>query len=177
MDVYFTQYDKEHTGLAFNFQVNPDSCDNPVHYENYLRFISLTDKRIGRGITHALIDDDTKNGTEAIVGFVTLRSSSLILKNNDEMIGHAAIEITEIAINKYYERRGFGTSLLKLAISLADDMRSNYVGIEYVVACADPASVPFYEKNNFSQVLEYYEVPREGWNKNCIPMALKLPEL
>jgi len=160
-----------------NFQVNPDSCDNPEHYENYLRFIALTDKRIGRGITHVLIDDETRDGSETIIGFVALRTSSLISKNDDEITGRAAIEITEIAISKYYERKGFGISLLKLAISLADDMRNNYVGIEYIVACADSASVSFYERNKFTCISDYYEVPREGWNKNCIPMILKLPEL
>jgi ribosomal protein S18 acetylase RimI-like enzyme len=160
-----------------NFQVNPDSCDNPEHYESYLRLNALTDKIIGRGITHVLIDDDTGDGAEAIVGFVALRASSLISDNYDEITGRAAIEITEIAIDKCYEGKGFGTSLLKLAISLADDMRNNYVGIEYIVACADSASESFYKKNRFSRVSDYYDIPREGWNKNCIPMVLKLPEI
>ena len=97
MGVFYTQFNKNHSGLAMNFQVNPDSCDNPEHYENYLRFIALTDKRIGRGITHVLIDDETRDGSETIIGFVALRTSSLISKNDDEITGRAAIEITEIA--------------------------------------------------------------------------------
>jgi hypothetical protein len=56
-------------------------------------------------------------------------------------------------------------------------MRTDTIGIEYVVACADSASVSFYEKNDFVLLSEHYEVPREGWNRNCIPMALRLPEI
>jgi len=175
VDVYFTQFNSEHSGLAFNFQVNPDSCGNPEHYETYLRFIALTDRRIGKGVTHILVHDD-KSNTKAIAGFITLRSSSLISENGDEITGRSAIEIAEIAVDKLYERKGYGTALLDFVFLLVDDIRTKTIGIEYIVACADTASVSFYEKNNFVRISEYYEVPREGWNRNCIPMVLKLPE-
>ena len=177
MDVYFTQFNKEHTGLAFNFQVNPDSCGNPEHYENYLRFIALTDRRIGKGVTHVLIHKDSISGTEMIIGFVTLRASSLISEDDNDILGSAAIEIAEIAIDKLYERQGYGKTILDFVFLLVDDMRTSTIGVEYVIACADSASVSFYEKNDFVKLSEYYEIPREGWNRNCIPMALKLPEI
>ena len=176
MDAYFTQYNNEHSGLAFSFQVNPDSCDNPEHYENYLRFIALTDRRTGKGVTHILVHDNNLNA-KAIAGFVTLRSSSLISESGDSTTGRSAIEIAEIAVDKSYERRGYGTALLDFVFLLIDDLRTKTIGIEYIVACADTASVSFYEKNNFVRISEYYDVPREGWNINCIPMVLKLPEV
>jgi len=175
--VYFTQFNNEHSGLAFSFQVNPDSCDNPEHYENYLRFIAQTDRRIGKGITHILVHDDSKSNMKAIAGYVTLRTSSLISQNGDETTGRSAVEIAEIAVDKLYERRGYGTALLDFVFLLVDDIRLNTIGVEYIVACADTASVTFYEKNSFVRISEHYEVPREGWNRNCIPMILKLPEL
>jgi len=174
VDVSCTQFRKEHAGLAFKFQVNPDSCANPEHYENYIRFVALTDWKLGKGVTYILIDDTDDN--QAIIGFITLRASSYI-STNGEIIGRAAIEITEIAIDKMYEKQGYGTALLDMATLLIDELRNTCIGVEYIIACADPASVPFYEKNDFYQVLEYYDIPREGWNNNCIPMALKLPEL
>jgi ribosomal protein S18 acetylase RimI-like enzyme len=175
--VYFTKLNKEHSGLAFNFQVNPESCDNPGHYENYLRFIAQTDRRIGKGVTHLLIHNDVDSGVGAIVGFVTLRTSSLISENENEVSGRAAIEIAEIAVDKSYERQGFGRALLDFVFLLVDEMRLSTVAIEYIVACADTASVAFYEKNDFVRISEHYEIPREGWNINCIPVALKLPEI
>ena len=177
MNVYFTQFNKRHTGLAFDFQVNPDSCANPEHYEYYLRFIAISDRKIGKGVTHVLINDDAKSGMEKIIGFVTLRASSLISENDNEISGRSAIEIAEIAIDRVYERQGFGTTLIDFVFLLIDDMRTNTVGIEYIVACSDSASVSFYEKNDFVRISEHYEVPREGWNRDCIPMALRLPEM
>ena len=112
-----------------------------------------------------------------IIGFVTLRSSSLISENENEVTGRAAVEISEIAIDMRYEKQGFGTALLDFVLLLVDDIKANTVGIEYVVACADSASVSFYEKNDFVRISEHYEIPREGWNSNCIPMALRLPEI
>ena len=56
-------------------------------------------------------------------------------------------------------------------------LRNDYIGVEYVTLCADPMSVPFYEKNEFIKIMDYHEIPRDGWNKDCIPLILKLPEL
>jgi ribosomal protein S18 acetylase RimI-like enzyme len=177
VDVYFAQFNKEHAGLAFNFQVNPDSCGNHEHYENYLRFIALTDRKIGKGVTHVLIHKDSLSDMETIIGFVTLRASSLISESDNVMLGSAAIEVAEIAIDKRYERQGYGNAILDFVFLLVDDMRSSIIGVEYIIACADSASVSFYEKNDFVKLSEHYEVPREGWNRNCIPMVLRLPEI
>jgi len=175
--MYFAQFNKEHSGLALNFQVNPDSCDNPGHYENYLRLIALTDRIIGKGVTHVLIHNDSTSGNEVIIGFVTIRASSLISENENEISGRAAIEIAEISVDRKYERQGYGTAILDFVFLLVDDLRASTIGIEYIVACADSASLTFYEKNDFVQLSKHYEVPREGWNRSCIPVALKLPEI
>jgi len=69
-------FTNEHLGLTWLFQVNPDSCGNNEHYENYIKFSALTDKRYGLGTTHALIGEE--DGKLILLGFITLRSSSLI---------------------------------------------------------------------------------------------------
>ena len=35
------------SGLAWKFQVNPSSCGNHEHYENYIRLMALTDQQSG----------------------------------------------------------------------------------------------------------------------------------
>jgi len=177
VDLYFTQFNKEHAGLALKFQVNPYSCGNHEHYENYLRFIALTDRRIGKGVTHVLLHKNPISSVETIVGFVTLRASSLISEDSNDVLGCAAVEIAEIAIDKMYERQGYGKTILDFVFLIVDDIRSSIIGVEYIIACADSASVSFYEKNDFVKLSEHYEVPREGWNRNCIPMAIRLPEI
>ena len=76
---------KEYFGLALKFNVSPDSCDNPSHYENYLRFCAISDYQSGRGVTHLILDTNEKGDTIAIAGFVTLRATSLISQSENNM--------------------------------------------------------------------------------------------
>lgn len=168
---------KEYAGLAWKFYVSPDSCDNPDHYEQYLRLNAISDHKIGMGITHLLLDCNEEGKVVAIAGFVTLRATSLVSTDETGVkIVHPSVEISELAVSKEYERRGIGTGLINLAISVADDLRSNLIGIKYVVLCADPKSVGFYEKMDFGKIGDLYETLREGWNNNCEPMYITLPE-
>lgn len=174
MAKYFTRLNKDYSGLTFDFQVDPDSCGNSTHYEQYLSFHASSDRIVGKGVTHILIDDSEK---KAIIGFVTLRASSLISEFNGNIQGRSALEITELAVDKRHLKKGYGTDLVKFAIAMADELRCDSIAIEYVVACSDPLAIPFYEKNGFVKISDYNEVPREQWNNNCIPMILKLPEI
>ena len=38
-------FDENDIGLAWKFQVNPSSCGNHEHYEEYIRLIDFDDKR------------------------------------------------------------------------------------------------------------------------------------
>ena len=169
MNARFELYKIEHAGLAFNFKVNPSSCKNPEHYENYLKFIAINDKAEGRGTTHILLDN------EHILGFITLRASSLMRDVDGKTYGDAALEIAEIAVCQTDERKGFGRLFVDLALSIASQLNNTALGIRYITLCADPSAVDFYKKLGFKPVADYGEIPREGWNDNCVPMFAKLP--
>jgi len=171
------RYNSEYAGLAFNFKVNPDSCGNSVHYENYLRFSALADQNSGKGVTHILLSIDEETNEKAIIGFATVRTSSLIMNVETHHEGRAALEITELAVDIRFEKKGFGKYLVNWAINIADTLRRESVGIEYMTLCADPDSVSFYENNGFTMISTLYDIPREGWNVDCIPMLMKFPEL
>ena len=172
MNLSISLYDTEHAGLAWGFHVSPSSCDNPGHYEQYIRLMAATDKREGMGVTHVLIDHEENR----LAGFVSLRLSSLFYIGEDgSRIGNPALEIAELAVDKDYEGRKCGTLLVDLAMYLGDTIRNQIAGVKYLLACADPAAVGFYEKNGFSNANDLYEAPRDGSNNNCVPMYLKLP--
>lgn len=165
-------------GLAWKFHVSPDSCDNPDYYEQYLRLCSISDYKSGMGITHLIVDTDNEGNAVAIAGFVTLRATSLVnTDGNGVKIVHPSLEIAELAVNKDYERKGIGTKLVDTAIFIADKLRASFLGIKYVVLCADPKAIGFYEKMDFGKIGDLYEALREGWNNNCEPMYITLPEL
>ena len=164
----------EIAGLAWSFHVSPDSCDNPMHYENYLRLSALAEQKDGQAVTHVMIDDDAN----CIAGFVALRATSLVSTLEDGKLSvNPALEIAELAVDQSYEGEGVGTTLVKLALAYADLIREGTAGIKFVMLCSDPKSVGFYEKLGFSHVSDLYKVLNDGWNNHCEPMYRRLPEL
>lgn len=167
----------KYAGLAWEFRVSPTSCDNPMHYENYLRLCAIGDHKKGMGVTHLIIDYDEKGSAKAIAGFVTLRATSLVSTGEDGVkIVHPSLEIAELAVNEAYERQGIGTMLVDTAIYIADELRADSIGIKYVILCADPKAIGFYEKKDFGKIDDLYETLREGWNNDCEPMYITLPD-
>lgn len=168
-------FNKEDAGLAWGFQVNPSSCGNHEHYEEYIRLTALSDRIRGKGITYAFVCRDGE--LTKLLGYITLRATSYIQIIEGKTFGNPALEIFELAVSKDAERHCVGTALVEFALSKAFEWKSSLLGIEYITLCSDEKAVPFYEKFDFKRVDEYGEIPREQWNTNCIPMFLKLPEL
>lgn len=177
MPYSFERMSTEYAGLAWKFHVSPDSCENPGHYEEYLRLCAIGDYRTGMGVTHLIIDKDETGAEIAIAGFITLRATSLVSTSETGVkIVHPALEIAELAVDKEYERKGVGSKLVDTAIFIADRLRNSFLGIKYVVLCADPKAIGFYEKMNFGKIGDLYEALREGWNDHCEPMYITFPE-
>ena len=173
MNISIEQFNSDLSGLAWQFHVSPSSCENPDYYDSYIRFIAVADMKSGMGFTHAVIDNETKR----LAGFITLRASSLFYKDEKgETRGNPALEILELAVDGDYERNGIGKLLLDIAIYIGEQMRSAFVGVKYILACADPCAVGFYEKHGFKPIEELYEIPRDGTNNNCTPMYYRYEE-
>lgn len=169
----------DNVGLAWGFRVSPSSCDNPEHYENYIRFSALSDYKSGMGVTRLLVDcEDAKN--KRLAGYVTLRATSLVSSGSGEKKNvQPALEIAELAVHEDYERKGVGTGLVAIAIDMADVLRTNDIGIKHILVCSDPKSVGFYKNDNirFAELSALYDVLYDGWNDFCTPLIITLPEL
>ncbi len=165
----------ENIGLAWNFRVNPSSCENPEHYENYIKYCALADKQSGLNVTHLFIDKD-ETGEELLCGYVTLKATALIREDDGVKLGFPALEISELAVDERFERLGLGTTMVMFAIVFAAALREKSLGIQYVTLCADPKAVTFYEREvfGFAKIRDYDDIPREGWNKTCTPMFVKI---
>ena len=168
-------FDENDIGLAWKFQVNPSSCGNHEHYEEYIRLIAFDDRRRGKGVTYIFIRNSETSAD--LLGYITLRATSYTEIIGGKTYGNPALEIFELAVSKDAERQRIGTDLIKFALTKAVDWKSEFLGIEYITLCSDQKSVPFYEKLGFGRVDEYGEIPREQWNTTCVPMFLKLQEL
>lgn len=162
-------------GLVWGFQVNPSSCGNHEHYENYIRFMALDDRRMGKGTTHVFIRN-SDSGDE-LLGYITLRATSYTKIVENTICGNPALEIFELAVSKNAERQKIGSELVKFALATAYELNLTSIGVQYVTLCADEKAVPFYKTFGFERIDEQGEIPREQWNIDCVPMILKMPEL
>ena len=167
-------YNESYAGLAWGFQVDPDSCGNHEHYEEYIRLTAINDHNAGLGTTHAFIRQNEETGEKKLLGYITLRATSYIKTFEGVMHGSPALEIFELAVDKTVEHEGIGTILVKFALAKAHELNQSEVGIQYVTLCADELAVPFYEKMGFARMDDYGDVPRDNWNVDCVPMFIKL---
>lgn len=138
---------------------------------------SITDHKQGMGVTHVFVDEDEETKEKKIAGYITLRSSSLIMDSGENYkLGYPALEISELAVDCNYERQNLGTDMVKFAINEAVELNEETVGVQYVILCADPKAVGFYSnaKLGFKELSMYKQIPREYRNKDCIPMVLKV---
>lgn len=174
MSEYFAALDSTTIGLTHSFWVNPLSCENPGHYEHFIRYCACDDHNAGRNVTHLFLHEDDDSGEKQILGFIALRATSLCGDDEDCVMGTPAIEISELAVSKDYERRGVGKILFGLAIRTAAILNEEFVGVKHVVLCADEKAKGFYEKMGCKDLREYFHIPREGWNKGCTPMMRQL---
>lgn len=180
MSIYQDVMSSQYASLSWKFKVNPENCENPTHYESYIRYDCHSDHKQGMGVTHVFVDENEITKEQRIAGYITLRSSSLIMDiGQDHKTGYPALEISELAVDKDYERQGIGTDMVKFAINQAVEMNEKSVGIQYVVLCADPKAVGFYSNSNigFMKIRDRQDIPREGErNSNCEPMYFKIVE-
>ncbi|MBQ2062303.1 MAG: GNAT family N-acetyltransferase [Oscillospiraceae bacterium] len=129
----FDEYIENHIS-TYNF-TNPYSCDVFVKFDNYRNERNLRPDRVGADY-YWLVDDEKK----LFIGEVTIRH-----KLNDALMhsgGHIGYGI------RYSEwNRGYGTTLLSLALEKAKEMRISPV----LITCNDDnlASARVIEKNGF----------------------------
>lgn len=174
MSEYFAALDRTTIGLTHEFWVSPLSCANNEHYEQFIRYCALQDNIEGKSTTQLFIQEDEKSKAKRILGFVSLRATSLCQEDGNCVLGSPAIEISELAVSKDYERHGVGRLLFSYAISVASHLNEEFVGVKHIVLCSDEKAQGFYRKMNCEDLREYFQLPREGWNKDCAPMALRL---
>lgn len=174
---YFEQFQGSHQGFARIFSVNPNSCGNPAHFKEYLLCNAMSDSLTGMGVTHVLAQHDDEGNPTAILGYVTLKTSSLLYRTESGYSGKPALEISELAVNRQFERQGIGRLLLDYALFCCREIQKS-AGVMYLLVYAEPQAVEFYSRVlNFEKMGDLYEIPNEVWNANCVPMLLKFDML
>jgi ribosomal protein S18 acetylase RimI-like enzyme len=174
---YFELVSKEYGSISFDFKSNDDDGFKDS-FRDYLIQNAIIDQEKGIGTTHLFIDENDSTGEKKILGFYTLRCSSLIISSEgNNKIGEPALEIYELAVHKDYERTGIGSILMKNIFANAINLNKTLIGIKHVVLCSIEDAVKFYEdKFGFKPIASYEQVPREFSNLDCLSMSVRLPK-
>ena len=132
----------------------------------------MGDQISGHNTTHPFIDDDTKQ----LMSFISLRASSIISEDDSKaFIGIPALEISMLAVDEKYERRGVGSDLIDYAIATADELHKSCIGIQHIVLAADKLAVGFYKRMDFVPMEDRWKhIPKEQFSTSCLPMDLQL---
>lgn len=175
MNLEIEQLNQDLVGLGWDFHVSPISCDNPDYYEQYLRFVAVSDFQSGMGVTYLAVNHtDTGN---AAAGYITLRASALSIPGEDgKPLTCPALEIAELAVAEKYERQGIGTMMLDFAVRMVVELRKTKMGVKCLLVVADPSATGFYRKYGFGDISETYSALYDGFNNHCTPMVIMLPE-
>jgi len=170
LDLYNTN---EHGLIARDFICN----DAGSVLNDYLCYNAHIDKAKGLGTTHVLIGENEEIYNKIIIGFFVLRNTSFVTdRENGKLIGEPALEISEFAVHKVFERQHMGTKMISAIITMAKDFNSKFSGIKYLVLCAVPDAIEFYEKLNFKRLDNYGHIPTEQWSQDCTPMYMIIHE-
>lgn len=164
---------QENVGLAWKFMVNPNSCNNPTFYQQHLALSALHEQKVGLTTTHVVID----TAADRIMGFVSLRASSVLTRHESgRMLGEPALEISVLAVDAEYERRGVGKTIMLHVIGEAIALHEQHLGIRGIILAADPKAVSFYEHMHFVRLDDSWDsdIPRELWNIDCKQMYMEL---
>lgn len=167
---YFDLANKDYYEIMFDFK-----CKNDF-FSDYLKYNALPDKTDGLGTTHLFLQV-VDNVPKTVLGFYTLKNASLVLKeleDGGERIGYPAVEISQFAVHEDFERKGIGRIMIDDIIAKVDDLKE-MSAISHIVLCSVSDSIGFYEKMKFESInKQEMFIPRENWNKKCIPMAKKI---
>lgn len=169
-NAHFEKWSSAIGGLALDFKVNPSSCGNPEYFEEFINYCAISDNKNGMSTTHVFIDDTTNK----VMGFVSLKLSSMLQNFEGVILGEPALEISNLAVSALYERMGVGTKLIDFVIETAYTMNEKFAGIKYIILAADKKAIGFYKKMEFNEFRQYFEIPRQQDNKNCIPMFMQM---
>lgn len=152
--------------LAMQFDCGNDGLNN------YLREKALGDQKDNSSTTTLILKKYKKR--LSIIGFYTLKNTSLMLKADEKLRGYPAIEIVFFAIHKKYQRRGIGSKYLKDIIYKAIQSSNNFSAAKVLILSSLNETAGFYKKFGFCEMNGFLEMLYDECRDTTTPMFLNL---
>lgn len=169
MKYYIEPLDKSHVPLFDDFKAYEDEEND--YFNNYLRMNGLLDQKQGIAKTYLYIKENKEK--KEILGFYSLRASSLIIDIEDAREGQPAIEIYEFAVRYDHQKKGVGKKLMMDAIARIVGI-SFEIGVKYIIVAAKEDAVGYYKRYKFAEIPFYKKIISTVDNSGCVGMYLPL---
>ncbi|MDF2633496.1 MAG: GCN5-related N-acetyltransferase [Pelosinus sp.] len=136
---------------------------------HFLQIDALVYEESGNTCTTLYFEKDTNQ----LVGFCSIKSSSLKLRGNNILSLCPSIEIAALCIHDEYRYMGIGQTIFTHTIQGIYALKK-MVGIQLVTLFALPEAVAFYQKFNFRKLEKGMKIFYSSAHKRCIPMYFPL---
>lgn len=155
----------EHLSLVDGF-----CCGTAQNLNDYIQGEAFQHNKNHDGNTFLLF----KNDTDIIIGYYTLRASSIKLENDYWPV----IEISRLAIHQDYQRKGIGRVVILTLINQKIIKVSKLIGVKGILVFADIDAVGFYEdKIGFAKLdKEIIDIIDDGYRDECMAMIAKIDD-
>lgn len=115
--------------------------DKPM--ETFLKCEAMECDEVGEGNTFLVIDENN-----SIIGYYTIKCNAMQfqVENMDKV--YPAVEISRLAVDYRYERKGFGSAIFNHILEIIYDLKKE-IGIKYLMLFSVPSAIGFYKKFGF----------------------------
>jgi len=123
---------------------------------NYLKEKALEDYRRNEATT-TLVVKKYRNQL-CLLGYYTLKNTSLLFRPDQTLRGYPAIEIMYLAVQKEHQRKGIGSRILRGIIYRAYQLSRNFSAVTVLILSSKNCAAEFYKKNEFRELGEYLDM-------------------
>jgi len=139
---------------------------------NYLKEQALIDQKNNESTTTLIVKK--YRGQRCLLGYYTLKNTSLLLKHDEKLRGYPAIEIVYFAIQREHQHQHIGSIALGKIIYQSYCQSRDFSAIKVIILSSKECAVEFYRKNEFEEMNEYLEMLYDDCRTVTTPMFLTL---
>jgi GNAT superfamily N-acetyltransferase len=159
-------FSEGHLDLVQNFSCGKEGLDN------FLKEQAIDDQKEHKSTTTLVIRRYRDKIT--LIGFYTLKNTSLLFKPDNKLRGYPAIEIVYFAVDKRFQRKGLGSKILKTIIFRAIELSKNFSAVAALVLSSENDVVDFYKKNRFKDFSVFFDLLYDDCREETTSLFLNL---
>ncbi len=139
---------------------------------NYLKEKALEDYRKNEATTTLVVKK--YRSQLCLLGYYTLKNTSLLFRPDQTLRGYPAIEIMYLAVQRNHQRKGIGTRILRGIIYRAYQLSREFSAVTVLILSSKKCAAEFYKKNSFQELAPFLDMLYDPCRAETIALFLNL---